>query len=182
MTQRRPTPPHPTRRALSTIARRSAALLALPAAYVAAQWLLRERRPGPVERVAHRGGAATAPENTLAAFQAAAAAGVLLAMTAVGKLRSGSAPLSLGRAGVAMAARHRIELTVIQTRLAAAQESAAAVDVETLPSTEDASDSGPSNRAPGNGRPGDPATAGPARGRPRGPAPARDIDPLSTRK
>jgi glycerophosphoryl diester phosphodiesterase len=67
----------PTVRAIPTIVRRTAALLALPAAYVAAQWLLRERQPGPVELVAHRGGAATAPENTLAAFRAAAAAGVL---------------------------------------------------------------------------------------------------------
>jgi glycerophosphoryl diester phosphodiesterase len=67
----------PLIRALPTIVRRAAAALALPAAYVAAQWLLRERHPGPVEYVAHRGGAATAPENTLAAFQAAAAAGVL---------------------------------------------------------------------------------------------------------
>ena len=45
-------------------------------AYAAGQWLLRERRPGSVERAAHRGGAASAPENTLAAFRAAARAGV----------------------------------------------------------------------------------------------------------
>ena len=64
-------------KALPLITRGAAALLALPAAYIAGQWLLRERQPGPVERVAHRGGAATAPENTLAAFRAAAAAGVL---------------------------------------------------------------------------------------------------------
>jgi glycerophosphoryl diester phosphodiesterase len=64
-------------KALPFITRGAAALLALPAAYVAAQWRLRERQPGPVELVAHRGGAATAPENTRAAFRAAAAAGVL---------------------------------------------------------------------------------------------------------
>ena len=76
MTERR-RPTRPAIRALPTIARGAAALLALPAAYVATQWLLREQHPGPVEMVAHRGGAATAPENTLAAFRAAAAAGVL---------------------------------------------------------------------------------------------------------
>src|SRR5689334_16427508 len=62
---------------LSSIVGRAAALLALPAGYAAAQWLLREPPRETVELVAHRGGAATAPENTLAAFQAAAAAGVL---------------------------------------------------------------------------------------------------------
>jgi serine/threonine-protein kinase len=111
---------------------------------------------------------------------AAAVAGVLLALTALGRMRSTSAPLSQGRTGVATAARHRLELMAMQTRLAAAQESAAAVDVETLPSTEDPGDSGPSSR--GTGRPGDPSTAAPPRGRPRGPSPAQDIDPLSTRK
>jgi glycerophosphoryl diester phosphodiesterase len=62
---------------LPRLARIGALTLALPAAYVAAQWLLRERRHGPVEIVAHRGGAATTPENTMGAFRAAAAAGVL---------------------------------------------------------------------------------------------------------
>ena len=111
----------------------------------------------------------------------AAVAGVLLAMTALGKMRGTTARLSQGRTGVAMAARHRVELTAMETRFAAQQqESAATVDVETLPSTDDGTDNGPSNRAPSGGRPGDPA--GPGRGRPRGPSPAQDIDPLSTRK
>jgi glycerophosphoryl diester phosphodiesterase len=73
MSKQPPTPPA----LLSRLARIGALTLALPAAYVAAQWLLRERQRGPLEMVAHRGGAATAPENTMGAFRAAAAAGVL---------------------------------------------------------------------------------------------------------
>lgn len=68
-------PPSPA--LLARLARAGALTLALPAAYVAAQWLMREREHGPLEIVAHRGGAATAPENTMGAFRAAAAAGVL---------------------------------------------------------------------------------------------------------
>lgn len=72
-----PKQPPPASSLLPRLARAGALTLALPAAYVAAQWLLRERQHGPVEIVAHRGGAATAPENTMGAFRAAAAAGVL---------------------------------------------------------------------------------------------------------
>ena len=72
-----PTQPPPSPALLPRLLRAGALTLGLPAAYVAAQWLLRERRHGPVEIVAHRGGAATAPENTMGAFRAAAEAGVL---------------------------------------------------------------------------------------------------------
>jgi glycerophosphoryl diester phosphodiesterase len=72
-----PKQPPPSPALLPRLARIGALTLGLPAAYVAAQWLLRERQHGPVEIVAHRGGAATAPENTMGAFRAAAAAGVL---------------------------------------------------------------------------------------------------------
>jgi serine/threonine-protein kinase len=107
----------------------------------------------------------------------AAAAGVLVTMTALGKVRAAAAPLSAGRTGVAVIARHRLELTAMEARLADAQESAAAVNVETLPSTEEAPGGGRS--VPGGGRAGKPSTASP---RPRGPLPAADVDPLSTRK
>jgi glycerophosphoryl diester phosphodiesterase len=53
------------------------AALAVAAGYGVAEWLLREREPRLVEFIAHRGGAATAPENTLGAFRAAIDAGVL---------------------------------------------------------------------------------------------------------
>ena len=53
------------------------AALAVAAGYGVAEWLKRERQPRLVEFVAHRGGAATAPENTMAAFRAAAETGVL---------------------------------------------------------------------------------------------------------